>query len=80
MVIIIVSKIWNFLFVFLRWHGSDHEENTMFQTFSDIHMCEIIREKPEEDLLRLIILPMSRGRILVNPINNGSLAIPEPVQ
>lgn len=52
----------------------------MFQTFSDIHMCEIIREKPEEDLLRLIILPMSRGTILVNPISNGSLAIPEPVQ
>ena len=79
MVIIIVSKIWNFLFGFLRWHGLDHEENAQFQTFSDIYMCEIVRVKPVEDLLRPIILPTSRGRLLVNPISNGSLAIPKPV-
>lgn len=61
------------------WYGSDHEENAQFQTFSDIHTCEIVRVKPE-DLLRPIILPMSRGRIMVSSISNGSLAIPKPVQ
>lgn len=66
--------------VFLMWHGSNHEENAQFQTFSDIHTCEIVRVKPEEDLLRPLILPMSRGRIMVSPITNGSLAIPKPVQ